>query len=157
MTWRRSDPSDPEGRKRGVTKNASVTEEERYALYRYLEDFGDVPAENLQRRPKRPHRCFSTLAELIPGLVLPFIVKNENGVRGLMGPEPEQLAPALGALPHSDEAAVRWDGSRLHAPLFQGTKRRRISRLDVGSNWSLSDWSGGNLGSSRRRHGRHDR
>jgi hypothetical protein len=25
MTWRRSDPSDPEGRKRGVTKNALIT------------------------------------------------------------------------------------------------------------------------------------
>jgi hypothetical protein len=64
-----------------------------------------------------------------------------------MGPEPEQLAPAPGALPHSDEAAARRDGSRLHAPLFRGTKRRRISRLDVGSNRSLSDWSGGNFGS----------
>jgi hypothetical protein len=74
-----------------------------------------------------------------------------------MGPEPEQLAPAPGALPHSDEAAARQDGSRLHAPLFRGTKCRRISRLDVGSNRSLSDWSGGNFGSGRRRHGRHDR
>jgi hypothetical protein len=76
----------------------------------------DVPAENLQRRPKRPHRCFGTLAELIPGLVLPFIVENEDGIRGLTGPKPEQLAPALGALPHSDEAAARQDGSRLHTP-----------------------------------------
>jgi hypothetical protein len=120
-----------------------------------LEDFGDVPAENLQQRPERPHRCFSTLAELIPGLVLPFIIENEDGVRGLTGPEPEQLALALGTLPHSDEAAARWDGSRLHAPLFRGTKHRRISRLDVGSNRSLSDWDGDDFGSGRRRHGRH--
>jgi hypothetical protein len=74
-----------------------------------------------------------------------------------MGPEPEQLAPALGALPHSDEDAARRDGSRLHAPLFRGTKRRRISRLNVGSNRSLSDWDGGDFSSGRRRHGRHVR
>jgi hypothetical protein len=95
--------------------------------------------------------------ELIPGLVLPFIVEDEGGVRGLTGPEPEQLAPALGALPHSDEAAAQRDGSRLHAPLPRGTKRRRISRLDVGSNRSLSDWDGGDFDSGRRRHGRHVR
>jgi hypothetical protein len=95
--------------------------------------------------------------ELIPGLVLPFIVKNEDRVRGLMGPEPEQLAPAPGALPHSDEAAARRDGSCFHAPLFRGTKHRRISSLDVGSNRSLFGWSGDNFGSGRCRHGRHDR
>jgi hypothetical protein len=65
--------------------------------------------------------------------------------------------PALGALPHSDEATARWDGSRLHTPLFRGTKRRRISRLNVGSNRSLSDWDDGDFGSGRRRHGRHVR
>jgi hypothetical protein len=122
-----------------------------------MEDFGDVPAENLQRRPERPHRCFGTLAELVPGLVLPFIVENEDGIRGLTGPEPEQLAPALGAPPHSDEAAARRDGSCPHAPLFRGTERRRISRLNVGSDRSLPDWDGDDISSGRRRHGRHVR
>jgi hypothetical protein len=74
-----------------------------------------------------------------------------------MGPEPEQLAPDLGAPPHSDEAAARRDGSRLPACLFQGTGRRRISRLGVGSNRSLPDRDGGDFGSGRRRHGRHNR
>jgi hypothetical protein len=74
-----------------------------------------------------------------------------------MGPEPEQLVPALGALPHSDEAAARRDGLRLHAPLFRGTKRRRISRLNVGSNRSLSDGGGDDFSSGRRRRGRHVR
>jgi hypothetical protein len=74
-----------------------------------------------------------------------------------MGPEPEQLAPALGAQPHSDEAAARRDGSRLHAPLFRGTERRRISRLNVGSDQSLSDGDGDDFSSGRRRHGRHVR
>jgi hypothetical protein len=58
------------------------------------------------------------LAELILGLVLLFIVKNEDRVRGLAGPESEQLAPGLGAPPHSDEAAARLDGSRVHTHLF---------------------------------------
>ena len=123
----------------------------------YLEDFGDVPAEGLQRRSERPHRCFSTLAELIPGLVLLFIVEDEGGVRGLTGPELEQLAPALGALPHSDEAAARQDGLPLHAPLFRGTERRRLSRLNVGGNRSLPDWDDGDFSSDRRRHRRHVR
>jgi hypothetical protein len=57
----------------------------------------------------------------------------------------------------SDEAAARWDGSRLPAHLFRGTGRRRISRLDVGSNRSLSNRDGGDFDSGRRRHGRHDR
>jgi hypothetical protein len=113
--------------------------------------------KNLQRRPERPHRCFGTLAELVPGLVLPFIVENEDGIRGLTGPEPEQLAPALGAPPHSNKAAARRGGSRLHATLFRGTERRRISRLNVGSNRSLSDWDGDDFSSGRRRHGRHIR
>jgi hypothetical protein len=95
--------------------------------------------------------------ELVPGLVLPFIVENEDGIRGLTGPEPEQLAPALGAPPHSDEAAARRDESRLHAPLFRGTERRCLSRLNVGSDWSLPDWDDGDFSSDRRRHGRHVR
>ena len=92
--------------------------EKRYARNRYLEDFGDVSAENLQRRPERPHRCLCALAELTPGLVLLLIIENEDGVRGLAGPESEQRAPGLGAPPHSDEAATRLDGSRVHAHLF---------------------------------------
>jgi hypothetical protein len=95
--------------------------------------------------------------ELILVLVLLFIVENEDGVRGLMGPEPEQLAPNLGAPPYSDEAAAWRDGSRLPACLFRGTRRRRISRLGVGSNRTLLDWNGGDFGSGRRRHGWHDR
>jgi hypothetical protein len=78
-------------------------------------------------------------------------------IRGLTGPEPEQLAPALGAPPHSDEAAARRDGSRLHAPLFRGTEHRRISRLNVGSDRSLSDRDDDDFSSGRRRHGRHVR
>jgi hypothetical protein len=97
------------------------------------------------------------LAELIPGLVLLFIVENEDRVRGLAGPESEQLAPSLGALSHSDEAAARLDGSRVHAHLFRGTGRRRISHPDAGSNRSLSDWDGGDFSGDRRQHGRHDR
>jgi hypothetical protein len=95
--------------------------------------------------------------ELVPGLVLPFIVGNKDGIRGLTGPEPEQQAPALGAPPHSDEATARRDGSRLHAPLFRGTERRRLSRLNVGSDRSLPDWDGGDFSSDRCRHHRHVR
>jgi hypothetical protein len=86
-----------------------------------------------------------------------FIVENEDRVRGLAGPKPEQLAPGPGAPPHSDEAAARLAGSRLHAHLFRGTGRRRISCLDAGSNRSLSDWDGGDFGIGRRQHGRHVR
>jgi hypothetical protein len=74
-----------------------------------------------------------------------------------VGPESEQLVPGLGAPPYSDEAAARLDGSCVHAHLFRGTGRRRISHPDAGSNRSLSDWDGGDFGSGRRRHGRHDR
>jgi hypothetical protein len=87
--------------------------------------------------------------ELVTGLVLLFIVENEDGIRGLTGPEPEQLAPALGAPPHSDEAAARRDESRLYAPLFRGTD------WDGGSDRSLPDWDGGDFSSDRRRHRRH--
>jgi hypothetical protein len=59
--------------------------------------------------------------------------------------------------PHSDEAAAWRDGSRLHAPLFRGTERRRISRLNVGSDRSLSDGDGDDFSSGRRRHGQHVR
>jgi hypothetical protein len=80
--------------------------------------WGRLCRKNLKRRPERPHRCLSTLAELIPGLVLLLIVENEDGVRGLAGPESEQRTPGLGAPPHSDKDVTRLDGSRVHAHLF---------------------------------------
>jgi hypothetical protein len=46
---------------------------------------------------------------------------------------------------------------RRTAPLFRGTERRRISRLNVGSDRSLSDWDDDDFSSGRRRHGRHVR
>jgi hypothetical protein len=54
--------------------------------------------------------------ELVPRLLLPLIVKNEEGIRSLTSPELEQLAPPLGAPPRRDKAAARRDGPRFHAP-----------------------------------------
>jgi hypothetical protein len=42
-------------------------------------------------------------------------------------------------------------------PLFRGTERRRLRRLDVGSGRSLPDWDGGDFSSDRCRHRRHVR
>jgi hypothetical protein len=143
-------------RKQGVT--ASITqEEERDARNRYLEDFGDVSAENLQRRPERPYRRLCALAELTPGLVLLPIIENEDGVRGLAGPESEQRAPSLGAPPHSDEAVARLDRLHDRAHLFWGLGHRRISHPGAGGGWTPFDKDGGNLDGGRCRHDRHDR
>jgi hypothetical protein len=129
----------------------------RYARNRYLEDSGNVSAENLQRRPKRPHRRLCTPAELAPGLVLLLIIENEDRIRGLAGPESEQRAPGLGAPPRSNEAVTRLGELRVHAHLFWDLGRRRISHPDAGGNWTPFDRDGGNLGGGRRRHDRHNR
>jgi hypothetical protein len=63
----------------------------------------------------------------------------------------------LGAPPHSDEAAARLDGLRVHARLFRDTGCRRVSHPDAGSNRPLSDGDGGDFGGGRRQHGRHDK
>jgi hypothetical protein len=42
-------------------------------------------------------------------------------------------------------------------PLFRGTERRRLSRLNVGGDRSPPNWDGGDFSSGRRRHGRHVR
>jgi hypothetical protein len=69
---------------------------------------------------------------------------------------------ATGAGPQSS-AAQRRDchpAGRIASPrppLFRGTERRRLSRLDVGSNRSLPDRDGGDFSSDRCRHRRHVR
>jgi hypothetical protein len=95
-----------------------------------------------------PHRCFRKLAELVPRLLLPLIVKHEEGIRSPTGPELEQLAPPLEAPPRWDKAAARRDGSRFHAPLLRGTKRRRLGHLSIGGDRSLPDRDGNGFGSS---------
>jgi hypothetical protein len=145
------------GKETGRHDERLAHRKKKVCLNHHLEDFGDIPAENLQRRPERPHRHFSALAELIPGLVLLFIVENEDRIRGLAGPESEQLTPGLGAPPHSDEAAPRLDGSRIRARLFRDTGRRHVSHPGAGNNRSLSDRDGGDFGSGGRRRGQHDR
>jgi hypothetical protein len=89
--------------------------------------------------------------ELVPRLLLPLIVKNEEGILSLTGPEPEQLAPPLRAPPRGDKAAARWDGSSFHAPHLQGTERRRLGHLSVGGDRPLPDRDG----SGWRQHRRH--
>jgi hypothetical protein len=93
--------------------------------------------------------------ELVPRLLLPLIVKNEEGIRSLTGPEPEQLAPPLGAPLRRDKAAARRDGPRFHAPLLRGTKRRRLGHLSVGGDRSLPDRDGSGFSSSWRQRRRH--
>jgi hypothetical protein len=76
---------------------------------------------DLHGRPKRPHRCLDILTELILRLLLPLIVKDEEGFRGTAGPEPERLpAPLIGIAPRGDEVAAPQDGPRSCTPLLQG-------------------------------------
>jgi hypothetical protein len=65
-----------------------------------------------------------------------------------MGPEPEQLAPPLGAPSRRDKVAARRDGSRFHAPLLRGTKKRRLSHLSVSGDRSLHDQDDSSFGSA---------
>jgi hypothetical protein len=78
----------------------------------------NVPGKDLHGRPKRPHRCLGTLTELVPRLLLPLIVKNEEGFRGTTGPEPERLpTPLIGIAPREDKVTAPQNGSRFCAPL----------------------------------------
>jgi hypothetical protein len=92
-----------------------------YAKNPYLEDPGNVPGKDLHGRPKRPHRRLGILTELIPRLLLPLIVEDEEGFRGAAAPEPERLpTPLIGVAPRGDKVAAPQDGSQLYAPLLQG-------------------------------------
>jgi hypothetical protein len=62
----------------------------------------------------------------------------------------------LGAPPHSDKAAARLSGSRVHAHLFRDTGCRHISHPDTGSSRSFSGRDVGDFGGGRRQHGRHN-
>jgi hypothetical protein len=94
---------------------------ERYAWNPYLEDPGNVPGKDLHGRPKRPHCRLGILTELIPRLLLPLIVKDEEGFRGAAGLELERLpTPLIGITPHGDKVAAPQDGSRFCTPLHQG-------------------------------------
>jgi hypothetical protein len=73
--------------------------------------------EDLHGRPKRPHRCLGILTELIPRLLLPLIVKDEEGFRGAVGPEPKRLrASLIRIVPREDEVAAPQDGPRFYTP-----------------------------------------
>jgi hypothetical protein len=55
--------------------------------------------------------------ELIPRLLLPLIVKDEEGFRGIVGPKPERLStPLIGIAPRGDEVAAPQDESRFCTP-----------------------------------------
>jgi hypothetical protein len=57
--------------------------------------------------------------KLVPRLLLPLVVKNEEGFRSTTGPEPERLpTPLLGTAPREDEVAAPQDGPRFCAPLL---------------------------------------
>jgi hypothetical protein len=68
---------------------------------------------------------------------------------------------AAGASPRSSAAQRRGcrPAGRIASPrpLFRGTERRRLSRLNVGGGRSPPNWDGGDFSSGRRRHGRHVR
>jgi hypothetical protein len=92
--------------------------------------------------------------ELVPRLLLPLIIKNEEGFRGLTGPEPEQLAPPLGAPPCRDKAAARRDGSRFRAPSFEAPSSD-ASAVSASAATGRSTADGNGFGSSRRQRRRH--
>jgi hypothetical protein len=59
--------------------------------------------------------------ELIPRLLLPLIVEEEEGFRGAVAPEPERLpTPLIGVALRGDKVTAPQDGSRFYAPLLQG-------------------------------------
>jgi hypothetical protein len=59
--------------------------------------------------------------ELIPRLLLPLIIEEEEGFRGAAAPEPERRpTPLIGVAPLGDKDAAPQDGSRFCATLPQG-------------------------------------
>jgi hypothetical protein len=93
MIWQCSDLSDPEERKRGVTKNALITR--KVCL-------NSLPGGSWER----PHRRLGTLTKLVPRLLLSLIVEDEERIPSPIGPEPERLTPPVGTVARWDEAAA---------------------------------------------------
>jgi hypothetical protein len=127
-------------------------------------------------RPKRPHRRLGTLTKLAPSLLLSLIVKNEEGFRSTMGPEPEPLpTPLIRTSPREDKVAAPQDGPRFCASLLQGVgtscsrrigfllgqlgrfpiadlERQRLDHLNIGGDGWLHGQNGNSLGRSRCQH-----
>ena len=79
----------------------------------YLEDPGNVPGKDLHGRPKRPHHRLGMLTELIPRLLVPLIIEEEEGFRGAAAPKPERRPkPLIGVAPLGDKDAAPQDGPR---------------------------------------------
>jgi hypothetical protein len=153
MTWRRSDPSDPKGRKRGITKDALVTK--KVCLK-------PLPGGSWGRPCRRPPAM--TVAT-------PPLPRHTHGARPKTAPPAHRQerrrdpkphgsgTGATGAAPRS--SAAQGQGFRSAGrtasprPLLRGTERRRLSHLSVGSNRSLPNWDGSGFSSSRRQHRRH--
>lgn len=103
------------------TPDAALTADEQRLggahIRRFLEDPGNIPGKDLHGRPKRPHRCLGILMELIPRLLLPLIVEEEEGFRGAVAPEPERLpTPLIGVAPRGDKVAAPQDGPQFARP-----------------------------------------
>jgi hypothetical protein len=103
----------------------------------------------------------------------PPLLRHTRGARPRTGPPAHRRERSQDPRPHGSGTGATGAGPRSSAaqrrgcrpagrvapprPLFRGTERRCLSRLDVSSDRSLPDWDGGDFGSDRCRHRRHVR
>jgi hypothetical protein len=155
MTWWRSDPLDPKGRKQGVTKDALVT---RKVCLKSL------PGESWGRPCKRPPRMTGAT---------PPLLRHIRGARPKTAPPAHRRERRRDPKPHgsgtgatgaaSQSSAAQGQGCRparriaFPRPLLRGSERRRLGHLSVGSNRSLPDGDGSGFSSSWRQRRRHVR
>jgi hypothetical protein len=155
MTWRRSDPSDPEGRKRGVTKDALVTK--KVCLK-------SLHGGSWGRPCKRPPRMTGATPPLLGHI---------RGARPKTAPPAHRQERRRDPKPHGSGTGATGAASRSSTaqgqgcrsagriafprPLLRGTERRRLGHLSVGSDRSLLDWDGSGFSSSWRQRRRHVR
>jgi hypothetical protein len=147
MTWRRSDPSDPEERKRGVTKNALITR--KVCLNSLPGGSWECPCEGPPRSteatPPSPRHTHEARPKTAP-------LAHRRGRRE----DPKPHWSRTGAT----DAACRdcgakgrgcrpQNGSRFHAPLLRGNRQRRLDHLSIGGDGWLHGQNGNDLGGSR--------
>jgi hypothetical protein len=155
MTWRRSDPSDPEGKKRGITK---------------------MPWSQKKVCPKPlPGGFWGRPCRKPPATTgaTPPLLRHTHGARPKTAPpvhrrerrrDPRPHGSGTGATSADPRSSVApRQGCRsagriaFPRPLLRGTERRRLGHLSVGSNRSLPDWGGSGFSSNRSQHRRHVR
>jgi hypothetical protein len=103
----------------------------------------------------------------------PLLLQHTRGAHPRTGPPVHRRERRRDPRPHGSRTGATGAGPRSSAaqrrgcrpagriasprPLFRGTERRCLSRLNVGSDRSLPDWDGGDFSSDRCRHHRHVR